>query len=65
MAKLAKLLLLVIFLAGCASNQNEDMEKSILNNNSNYTIHRADNGVYLYVDKPNKTDLQIYFQPNS
>ena len=60
MVKLAKLLLLlVIFLAGCTNSRTDDLENSTLDNS--YTIQRADNGVYLYVDKPHNTDFKVYF----
>ena len=60
MVKLAKLLLLlVIFLAGCTNSHTDDFENSTFD--ISYTIQRADNGVYLYVDKPHNTDLKVYF----
>ena len=60
MGRLVKItLLLVVFLAGCTHSATDDLDKSELDNS--YTIQRANNGVYLYVDRPHKTDLKVYF----
>jgi len=59
MAKLIKLLLVVIFLAGCTSEPEDDA--CSYPNTDNYTIKRAANGVYIYKDNLNQKDMKVYF----
>ena len=59
MGKFIKItLLLVIFLAGCTHSSNEKVED--FTPEDTYFIRRSNNGVYLYVDKLNSTDLKVY-----
>ena len=64
------LFLMIIFLTGCGSGQNEGMiqRKSKVpkllmtqQNQSTYTFNRTRKGVYVYTDKPASTNVNNIF----